>query len=106
VHTGKSDTRCARVVRAACAGVQAQAVLLERGAVPLVVRWLAAGPEQEVATAAARALAKAAKGHRGIQTAIIDASAPRARSHISKVLSRSPGQVSSSLDCRWMTHQG
>lgn len=55
--------------------MQAQQILLDNGAVPLMVNWLAAGPEQEVATAAARALAKAAKGNRGIQTAICDARA-------------------------------
>jgi hypothetical protein len=35
-----------------------------------MVRWLDAGPEQEVATAAARALAKAAKGNKAVQQAI------------------------------------
>jgi DNA-binding transcriptional ArsR family regulator len=53
--------------------VQAQQILLDKKAVPLMVKWLSAGPEQEVATAAARALAKAAKGNRGIQAAICDA---------------------------------
>jgi hypothetical protein len=51
----------------------AQGIILEAGAVPLMVRWLGVGPDQEVATAAARALAKAAKGHRAVQRAICDA---------------------------------
>ena len=55
--------------------MQAQKILLDNGAVPLMVQWLAAGPDQEVATAAARALAKAAKGNRKIQTAICEARA-------------------------------
>lgn len=55
--------------------LQAQQAMLDQGAVPLMVRWLSAGPQQEVATAAARALAKAAKGNRAIQHAICDAGA-------------------------------
>lgn len=55
--------------------VQAQAVILQNDAIPLMVRWLDSGPEQEVATAAARALAKAAKGNRAVQQAICDAGA-------------------------------
>jgi hypothetical protein len=50
----------------------AQQIMLEQGAVPMMVQWLAVGPEQEVATAAARALAKAAKGNAGIQQAVCD----------------------------------
>jgi hypothetical protein len=42
-------------------------------AIPLMVKWLDVGPEQEVATAAARALAKAAKGNRPVQQAICEA---------------------------------
>lgn len=53
--------------------VQAQSAILRKDAVPLMVRWLDAGPEQEVATAAARALAKAAKGNKAVQQAICDA---------------------------------
>ena len=57
--------------------VQAQSEILKKDAVPLMVRWLDAGPEQEVATAAARALAKAAKGNKAVQRAICVAGAPR-----------------------------
>lgn len=64
--------------------LQAQAVILQNDAIPLMVRWLDSGPEQEVATAAARALAKAAKGNRAVQQAICDAGAgPACRRHVS-----------------------
>ena len=59
-----------------CMCMQAQSAILRKDAVPLMVRWLDAGPEQEVATAAARALAKAAKGNKAVQQAICDAGAP------------------------------
>jgi hypothetical protein len=51
---------------------EAQRIMLKQGAVPMMVRWLSAGPEQEVATAAARALAKSAKGNPGIQAAVCE----------------------------------
>ena len=70
LHAAPAITRHCRP-----AVLQAQQAMLDQGAVPLMVRWLSAGPQQEVATAAARALAKAAKGNRGIQQAICDAGA-------------------------------
>jgi hypothetical protein len=66
--------------------VQAQNAILRKDAVSLMVRWLDAGPEQEVATAAARALAKAAKGNKAVQQAICKAGAFPCLSHLATVV--------------------